>query len=331
MGEVQHIITAALFTPINMEPVFFRAQELRKLRTDKENRNQTRGEMAETYTGRLAVNLFYQESTRTRISFELAEKAWGIDYSTTTSARHFSSAAKGETLAHTIEVIEQYDPDLVVLRYDEIGGAAEAAALIDVPVINAGDGPGEHPTQAFGDALTIWEQLGRLNNLRITFMGDLRFGRTVRSLVHILSKGQNNHFDFVSTPDLSLSDDVKELLDSTPGITYQEHDHVSALIDVLPETDVFYVTRTQKNLGAPKLLTNEFRVTCATADLLPPQAILLHPMPIDRFDPLRSEVAPEVDDHPRARFYRQAGNCFYARMAIIECLMEGKPVLAQIA
>jgi len=331
MGEVPHVITAAPFTAVNMEPVFFRAQELRKLRTEDEGRLNNKREMAQAYVGRQAVNLFYQESTRTRISFELAEAAWGMGKSTTTEARKFSSASKGETLAHTVNVVEQYDPDVMVLRYDFVGGAAEAASLVKVPILNAGDGPGEHPTQAFGDSLTILEQLGRLDNLRITFMGDLRFGRTIRSLVYILSKCQNNHFDFVSTPDLSLSEDIKELLDSLPGITYKEHDHVSALTEVLPETDVFYVTRTQTNQGAPVLLNNQFRVTRATADLLPQHAILLHPMPIDRSDPSRSEIAPEVDEHPRARFYRQAGNCFYARMAILERIMEGKPVLEQAA
>lgn len=324
MGEVQHIITAAPFTPANMEPIFFRVQELRELDQNYDNKR----EHAAKFVGKRAVNLFYAESTRTRISFELSEAAWGIGYSSTANARAFSSAAKGESLAHTVEIAEQYNPDLIVLRYDYVGGAAEAAALIDAPIINAGDGPGEHPTQAFSDAYTIWEQLGRLDNLRVTFMGDLRFGRTVRSLVHVLSKGENNHFNFVSSEDLRLSEDIKELLEATSGITYKEHFHASTLKSVLPDTDVFYVTRTQTNLGAPKLEKREFRVTEEIANVLPPQAILLHPMPIDREDPGNSEIAPEVDRHPRARYYRQAGNGFYVRMAIIECLMEGKPVLA---
>lgn len=324
MAEIPHIITAAPFTPVNMEPIFLRTQELRELDSNFE----TRRENACKYIGRRAVNLFYQESTRTRISFELAEAAWGIGYSSTANARAFSSAAKGESLAHTVEIVDQYNPDLVVLRYDHVGGAAEAAALIDVPIINAGDGSGEHPTQAFLDAFTIWEQLGRLNNLQVTFMGDLRFGRTVRSLIHVLSKGENNHFDFISSEGLRLSEDIKELLEATAGITYKEHFHASALKNILPESDVFYVTRTQTNLGATKLEKNEFRVTEEVANLLPPHAILLHPMPIDRQDTLNSEIAPEVDRHPRARYYRQGGNGFYVRMALIEALMEERPILA---
>ena len=325
MGEIQHIITAAPFTPENMEPIFLRAQKLRELDGNREARRDN----ASKFLGTRAVNLFYQESTRTRVSFEMAEVAWGMGYSSTENARQFSSAAKGETLEHTVEVVEEYNPDLLVLRYHETGGAAEAAAVIDVPIINAGDGSGEHPTQAILDSFTIWEQLHRLDNLRVTFMGDLRFGRTVRSLVHVLAKGKNNHFDFVSTPDLQLSDDIKDLLDRAPGITYEEHDHASALRRVLPETDVFYVTRTQKNLGAPELETNEFRVTNEVANLLPSHAILLHPMPVDRSDLQKSEISPEVDSHPRSKFYRQAGNGLYVRMALIEAILEGKPILAE--
>ncbi|MBI2592262.1 aspartate carbamoyltransferase [Candidatus Saccharibacteria bacterium] len=327
MAEVPHIITAVQFTPVNMEPIFFRARELRALDQDPKSRKEHAGR----FLGKRAVNLFYAESTRTRTSFELAEVAWGIGYSSTANARQFSSAAKGETLAHTIEIVNQYNPDLIVLRYDRVGGAAEAASLVDVPIINAGDGSGEHPTQAFLDAFTIQEQLGRLDKLQITFMGDLRFGRTVRSLAHVLSKGKNNHFDFVSTEDLRLSEDIKELLDAVPGITYTEHFHASALTSILPRTDIFYVTRTQTNLGAPKLQENKFRVTSEVANLLPSHAILLHPMPIDREDPLNSEIALEVDRHPRSRYYRQAGNGLYIRMALIEKILEGEPILAEVA
>jgi aspartate carbamoyltransferase catalytic subunit len=327
MREVPHILTAAPFTPVNMEPIFLRIQELRELDQDYEQRRDN----ASRFLGKRAVNLFYAESTRTRISFELAETAWGMGYSSTANAREFSSANKGESLAHTVEIVEQYNPDLVVLRYDQVGGAAEAASLIEVPIINAGDGSGEHPTQAILDAFTIWEQIGGLDNLRITFMGDLRFGRTIRSLTHILSKGQNNHFDFVSTPDLSLSDDIKELLNSAEGASYEEHFHASDLTKILPDTNVFYVTRTQTNLGAPTLPANEFRVTREVANLLPEDAILLHPMPIDRKDPQLSEIAEEVDRHPRARFYRQGGNGFYTRMALIERILEGKPILEPAA
>jgi aspartate carbamoyltransferase catalytic subunit len=324
MGEIQHVVTAAPFTPKNMEPIFLRAQELRAEDQDKEKRK----ENAAKFIGKRAVNLFYQESTRTRVSFEMAEVAWGMGYSSTANARQFSSATKGETLAHTVEVVEQYNPDLIVLRYDEEGGAAEAAALLkNVHLINGGDGKGEHPTQAMLDSYTIWEELERLHDLRITFMGDLKFGRTVRSLVHVLSKGQNNHIDFISHPDFSLSENIKEILATTPQATHDEHYHASSLTKILPETDVLYVTRTQTNQGATKLETNEYRVTREIANLLPERAILLHPMPIDRSDLKNTEIAPEVDRHPRSKYYRQAGNGLYVRMALIERMMEGEPIL----
>lgn len=327
MSEVQHVISAAPFTPENMEPIFSRAKELRELDQDPDKKR----ENAAKFVGSRAVNIFYQESTRTRKSFELAEVALGMGYSTSTNAREFSSAAKGESLEHTIEVIEEYNPDLVVLRYDEAGGAAEAASLLKrANLINAGDGPGEHPTQALLDAFTIWEEFGKLDDLKVTFMGDLRFGRTVRSLVHVLSKGKRNHFDFVSHQDFSLPPDIIELLKSAPDITYQEHTHASALSQILPETDIFYVTRTQINMGATRLLTNEFRVTNPVANQLPESAILLHPMPIDRKDPNNSEIAEEVDRHPRSKYYRQAGNGLYTRMALIEAIMEGRPVFGNL-
>jgi aspartate carbamoyltransferase catalytic subunit len=320
MGEVEHIISAAPFTP-----VFLLADQLSELDANPD----TRRENAQKYVGRRAVNLFYQESTRTRVSFEMAEVALGMGYSSTENAKEFSSAVKGETYAHTVEVIEQYSPDLLVVRFDQEGAAAEAANLVKIPLINAGDGSGEHPTQAFLDAYTIREQIGRLDDLKVVFMGDLKFGRTIRSLVHVLSKGRSNHFDFISHPDFSLPDDIKETLASAPDITYDEHFHASDLHRILPEADVVYVTRTQKNLGATALNVNEYRITEEVANLLPANSIILHPMPIDRSDVLKTEIAPEVDRHPRARYYRQAGNGLYVRMALIERLMEGEPILAE--
>lgn len=324
MSEVQHIITAAPFTPVNLEPIFLRAEELRAEDHDPVKRRENAGK----FVGARAVNIFYGESTRTMKSFELAQVAWGIGYASTPNAGAFSSAAKGETLAHTVEVMEQYNPDLIVLRHDHEAGCAEAATLLKhVHLINGGDKGGEHPTQAMLDAHTIKEAMGRLDNLQVTFMGDLRFGRTVRSLVYVLAKGEGNHFNFVSHPDLRLSEDIKELLETTNGITYEEHFHSSDLTKILPETDVFYVTRTQTNLGATKLGINEYRVTPEIASLLPEHAVLMHPMPIDRSDLNTTEITPEVDRHPRARYYRQAGNGLYIRMALIEALLEKRPVL----
>lgn len=320
MSEVPHVLSAASFTPVKLEPIFLRALELRGLDQDPRSRKANAGK----FLGARAVNLFYQESTRTRTSFEMAEAAWGIGFSSTPNARQFSSEVKGETLEHTLAVVAQYRPDFVVIRHDEVGGAAKAAAASgEVPIINAGDGKGEHPTQAILDAYTIWEELGRLDNLRVTFMGDLRFGRTIRSLIHVLQKSQNNHFDFISAPDLSLSDDIKAILDATPGATYREFNSAEALKEVLPETDVLYVTRTQKNLGAQVIESGEFKITKNDADLLPPHAIILHPMPIDRSDPQLSEIAPEVDAHPRAMYFKQAGNGLYTRMALIERILNG--------
>ncbi len=275
--------------------------------------------MAAAYVGRSAVNIFYQESTRTRISFELAEVAWGMSYSSTENARAFSSASKGESLEHTIQVINGYNPDIIVLRHDKTGGAKRAANVSRVPIINAGDGGGEHPTQAYLDTFTIWEHLSRLDNFTLTFMGDLKYGRTVRSLVHVLTKGNNNHFNFVSVPELSLSDDIKAILDAS-GNTYDEYFDAKSLRGLLPETDILYVTRSQTNLGAPKKIKDakKFRVTQNSARLLPSHAGIMHPMPINE------EITRAVDQHPRAIYFKQAGNGLYVRMALIEQILEGK-------
>lgn len=308
----QHVLSAAQFTHEGMEALFARATELRVLDSTETQRKR----MAATYTGRIAVNLFYQESTRTRTSFEIAEAKWGMSFSSTENARVFSSAAKGETLEDTIRVESEYNPDFLVLRYDKSGGAAAAAAYSRVPVINAGDGSGEHPTQALLDSYTIQNHIGRLDDLNVTFVGDLRFGRTVRSLVHVLAKRKNIHINFVSIPELQVADDIKETLDNG-GVSYGMFDD---LHPVLPESDIVYVTRLQKNLMPnPELVeTGGFTIDIAAANSMPEHAGIMHPLPRN------DEINPEVDRNHRAIYFKQAGNGLYVRMALIEQILQGK-------
>src|ERR1700716_4528574 len=185
--------------------------------------------------GRVMAALFYEPSTRTRLSFEAAMLRLGGQTMGRDNAGEFSSAAKGETLEDTIRIVSGY-ADAIVLRHNEEGAAKRAAAVSSVPVINAGDGPGQHPTQALLDLYTIKKELGRVDGLRIAMVGDLANGRTVRSLSYLLSKFDGVELVFVAPPAVAMGRDMKTHLDEK-GTSYRETEDLEA---VLPEVDVVY-------------------------------------------------------------------------------------------
>src|SRR3989344_6442457 len=314
-----HVLSSEQFTVEQMDSIFTRASELRESIFDRSYRR----ELADKYKGAIAINLFYQPSTRTRTSFEVAQACLGITPITTESARLFSSAAKGETLEDTIRVESEYPIDLIVLRHDKRGGADRAAAVSRVPVINAGDGTGEHPTQSLLDAFTIKEQLGKLDNLNIVMGGDLRYGRTVRSLAHVLSKYPGNKITFVSIPELQVTDDIKGKLRES-GTKYEETDDMR---EAFRHADGVYWTRLQleniqlsarkrivkKLLGMNALFdTTRFNIGKKDLAYLPPESIILHPLP------RVGEIETEVDQDPRAKYFRQAGNGPIIRIPLTE-------------
>src|SRR5712692_5181738 len=191
--------------------------------------------------GQVMAALFYEPSTRTRLSFEAAMLRLGGRTMGTDNAREFSSAAKGETLEDTIRIVSGY-ADVIVLRHNEEGAARRAAAVSSVPVMNAGDGPGQHPTQALLDLYTIRDEIGRIDGIRIAMVGDLANGRTVRSLTYLLSKFRDIRICFVAPPQVAMRQDIKDHLDEhhVPWVETEDLD------SVLPQVDVVYQTRIQK-------------------------------------------------------------------------------------
>jgi aspartate carbamoyltransferase catalytic subunit len=232
----------------------------------------------------------------------------------TDNAREFSSAAKGETLEDSIRIVSGY-ADVIVLRHNEQGAAKRAAAVSSVPVINAGDGPGQHPTQALLDIYTIKDELNRVDGIRIAMVGDLANGRTVRSLTYLLSKFKDMKIWFVAPPVVAMRDDLKAHLDEhhVPWVETQD------LESVLPEVDVVYMTRIQKERfsdpAAYEAVKGVFRIDKSSLALMRKYSIVMHPLP--RVD----EIAQEVDDDPRAAYFRQARNGLHVRMALLDYLL----------
>jgi aspartate carbamoyltransferase catalytic subunit len=306
-----HIVSAEQFSTGQIDKIFKRADYFRKNSVGIKNRKQ----IAKLYEGRQMATLFFQPSTRTRLSFETAAAKLGMGIISTENAREHSSSAKGETIEDTIRIVDGYDFDLIVMRHFEVGAAARAAAVCSTPLINAGDGTGEHPSQSLLDTYTIKQSHGRLDKLTVVFGGDLRYGRTVRSLSRVLSKYPNNHIIYVSIPQLQVNDDVKKFLEKS-GTTFEETSDVAA---ALKKADVVYWTRLQAEyLDDPSSVAAGFTLNSKLIKNLKKDAIIMHPLP--RVD----EIHPEVDADPRAAYFRQAANGLYVRMALIDFILSGQ-------
>jgi len=266
---------------------------------------------ASPLSGRLLATVFYEPSTRTRFSFEAAMHRLGGQVLSAENATRASSAAKGESLEDAIRVIGGY-ADGIVLRHPDVGAAERAARVAPVPVINAGDGPGDHPTQALLDLYTIKKELGRLDHLRVGLAGDLRNGRTVRSLALLLSRFPGNELVLISPPALRLGEDVVGSLTQAQQRMRETTDLSGAIADL----DVLYQTRIQAERFESSEEYERYRgVYVVTPELmrrLPERAILMHPLPrLEEIDPL-------VDADPRAAYFRQARNGLWVRMAVLD-------------
>ena len=264
--------------------------------------------------GKILATLFFEPSTRTRLSFESAMLGLGgkvLGFSSASS----SSAAKGESVSDTVRTVSCY-ADIIAMRHPKEGAPLVASMHSEVPVINAGDGGHNHPTQTLTDLLTIHREKGRLDRMTVGFCGDLKFGRTVHSLINALSRYEGIRFVLVSPDELKLPSYVKDVL-KEKKLEYVQTDNLDA---VLPELDVLYMTRVQKErffneedylrLKDSYVLTPA-RLTRARSDLS-----ILHPLP------RVNEIAVAVDDDPRACYFRQALNGKYVRMALIMKLLE---------
>jgi aspartate carbamoyltransferase catalytic subunit len=296
-----HVISSEQFDRPLLDHIFAQASALAGVRDDRLAR-------------RVMASLFYEPSTRTRLSFESAMLRLGGAVLGTEDAHTFSSAIKGETLEDTVRMVSTY-ADVIVLRHDQEGAAARAAAVASVPVVNAGDGPGEHPTQALLDLYTIERELGHVEGVRIAFCGDLRFGRTARSLALLMALYPGVEMTFVAPEVVQVRRDTLDRLEAR-GIEWRLADQLTGVLDGI---DVVYQTRVQKerftDAAEYELARTAIRIDTALMERLPANAIVMHPLP--RVD----EIAPEVDADPRAAYFRQAANGVAIRMALLEMLL----------
>lgn len=265
--------------------------------------------------GKKLATLFYEPSTRTRLSFEAAMLS--LDGKTLGFAgAEQSSATKGETIADTARVVSCY-ADIIAMRHPKEGAPLRASMFAKVPVVNAGDGGHSHPTQTLIDLLTIRERKGRLDNLTIGFCGDLKFGRTVHSLVNSLVRYPDNKFYFISPEELSIPTYLKEDTLEPNHIFYKE---VRSLEKVLPDLDVLYMTRVQKerffNEDEYIRLKGIYMLNAKMLELAKSDMPVLHPLP--RVD----EISIDVDNDKRAAYFEQVQNGKYIRMAVIMALLE---------
>lgn len=264
--------------------------------------------------GHILASLFYEPSTRTRFSFESAMLRLGGTILSTENAKEFSSAAKGETLEDSIRVTSNYC-DVIVLRHFDNDAAARAAEVSSVPIINAGSGSGQHPTQALLDLYTIKREHGHIDGLSIAVVGDLKYGRTVHSLTYLLGKFKNIRIYFVSPPELRIGTDIKDYL-TRHSVTYTE---VEDIEKVIGNVGVLYQTRIQKERFSDAIeydrLKGSYRIDALLANKMRPKAVIMHPLP--RVD----EIAPEVDALPQAVYFKQARYGLLVRMALLKMLL----------
>ncbi len=272
------------------------------------------GKRDESLKGKILASLFYEPSTRTRLSFESAMMRLGGNVLSMENASESSSATKGETIEDTVRIVDNY-ADVIILRHPEAGASDRAAAVSDVPIVNAGDGTGQHPTQAFLDLYTIQREIGRTDDFHIAFVGNLKYYRSARSLAYLLSKYKNIKMTFVSSPELAMKDDIKTHLQEN-GVVFEETTDLAATMEV---ADVVYQTRMQKEWLSEdeyNRLRSEYIITRPMTDHMKDGAILIHPLP------RAGEIAPEVDDSPHAVYFKQAGYGVLVRMALLKTLLD---------
>ena len=301
-----------------MNPLDFSVEELDQLFDLANDIEKHPDKYAHTCEGKKLATCFYEPSTRTRLSFEAAMMNLGGKVLGFADASN-SSASKGESVSDTIRVISCY-ADICAMRHPKEGAPIVAAEKSRIPVINAGDGGHQHPTQTYADLLTIRSLKGHLNNLTIGLCGDLKFGRTVHSLIGAMVRYPNVKFVMISPEELKIPDYIrKDTLDAN-GIEYKE---VNVLEDVLPELDLLYMTRVQRerffNEEDYIRLKDSFILDSKKMKLAPKDMLVLHPLP------RVNEIATDVDDDPRAVYFKQAQYGVYIRMALIMTLLEVIP------
>lgn len=300
---MQHLIETQQFDRESIKKLFALATSLE-------------GKREKSLEGKILATLFYEPSTRTRLSFESAMYRLGGDVITMESGDS-SSQAKGETLEDSIRVVCQY-ADVIAIRHGEVGSAARAAAVSSVPIINAGDGNmGQHPTQALLDLYTIRRELKREDGIRVAIVGNLKYYRSPRSLAYLLSKYNDMHVTFISSPALRMEDDVKNHL-REHNVEFVETEDMT---EGIKDADVVYQTRIAKEWIKDEAEYEKQRgryiITRAVADSMKKDAIIIHPLP------RVGEIEEAVDASPHALYFKQIGYGLIVRMAILKTILAG--------
>ena len=298
-----------------LNPLDFSVEEIDDLLALARDIEQNLPGYAHVCDGKKLATLFYEPSTRTRLSFEAAMLNLGGSVLGFSSANS-SSAAKGESVADTIRMISCY-ADICAMRHPKEGAAFVAAQKAQIPVINAGDGGHQHPTQTLTDLMTIRSMKGRLDNLTVGFCGDLKFGRTVHSLINAMVRYPNVKFILISPPELRIPDNIRDDVLTANNVPLEE---VGNLDDALGQLDILYMTRVQKE----RFFNEEDYIRLKDCYILDKKKMklakedmyVLHPLP------RVNEISVEVDDDPRAAYFKQAQYGVYVRMALIMRLLE---------
>jgi len=300
----QSIVSVRQFARPDLEAVFGVAREMREM--------VARVGSFDLLKGKILANLFYEPSTRTASSFTAAMERLGGSVIAINEVR-YSSVSKGESLPDTVRTLECY-ADVIVLRHPQVGASAQAVAVAHKPIINAGDGVGEHPTQALLDLFTIEAELGAIDGLTITMLGDLKYGRTVHSLARLLAL-YGVRLNYVSPDILQMPAELVAELDAH-GVPQRA---TSRLEDVLAETDVLYVTRVQQERFTDPTLYERVRdayvITPETLTQAKPKMVVMHPLP------RVGEISLAVDADPRAAYFRQMENGMFVRMALLAMVL----------
>lgn len=299
------VISALQFSRSDIERLISVAEELRKI--------YEYGEKLNIASGKIMFTAFFEPSTRTRLSFQFAMvKLGGIVVDL--GPEEITSMAKGESPEDTLRTVDSYGPDLIVVRHREPGFAAKAAQICRAPVINAGDGYNEHPTQALLDVYTIWRSLGKVDGVSVGMMGDLKYGRTISSLSYVLSNFREVKIHFISPRELQPREEVLKVLDQR-RVKYELHEKPE---EVMEELDVLYVTRLQRERMKPEdyeRLKGSYAITYEYLKQFRKIPIILHPLP------RVWELTPDVDTLPQAMYFEQAKNGLYVRMALIRTIL----------
>ena len=310
---MRHLVSTKELTKLEVASILDLAARL-----EKESKQ---GKLEKLLRDKIVACAFFEPSTRTRLSFETAALRLGAKVISIENGEISSSVVKGESIEDTAQMLSTY-ADLVVLRHPEGGAARRAADISSKPVINAGDGANEHPTQALLDLYTIKKELGRLSNLSIAYAGDLLYSRPLHSIMPLFSAEDKNIFYFISPSELKLPADFKQELKHRK-IIFKERNN---LLEILPEIDVLYVTRVQKERFADsndyEKVKNSFILKNEDLKKLKKEAIIMHALP------RVNEIEPAIDQDSRAAYFRQPENGLYVRMAILLHCFTDTPVPA---